>query len=87
MLALQSRQKEPGTHVPYRNSKLTLLLSDALGARGVSDGSNPDPSPNLTLTPIPTPSLTLGAALTLAVALTLTRRARSSCASVTRLTS
>ena len=34
MLALQARQKDSGTHVPYRNSKLTLLLSDALGARG-----------------------------------------------------
>jgi kinesin family protein C2/C3 len=49
MGALQSRQAAPATgggagggsgsgggatHVPYRNSKLTLLLSDALGAKG-----------------------------------------------------
>ena len=50
MLALQQRQKDKdgkdgggsgssasstsSTHVPYRNSKLTLLLSDALGAKG-----------------------------------------------------
>ncbi len=39
VLALQSRQQPSGqpatTHVPYRNSKLTLLLSDALGAKVV----------------------------------------------------
>ena len=42
MLALQNRQADAGrpskaggseTHIPYRNSKLTLLLSDALGAK------------------------------------------------------
>ena len=38
MLVLQGRQAGGGAkaevHVPYRNSKLTLLLSDALGAKG-----------------------------------------------------
>ena len=44
MLALQAKQQNGGgngasaskevAHVPYRNSKLTLLLSDALGAKG-----------------------------------------------------
>ena len=39
MLALQHKMGSSGKgssaeHVPYRNSKLTLLLSDALGAKG-----------------------------------------------------